>query len=128
MKKHFLDYSAQMNCSNKNEYVAKAVHFVNAIDRKNCVSFIDKNDSTFKYNKLTNEFSIIKKRMVLLLHIISLKRTISIILMRRNINRKRKKKMNNRYKPMMYPVCNDFYFSELQDGDDYTGFYCSRCG
>lgn len=36
--------------------------------------------------------------------------------------------MNNKYKPMMCPVCNEFFFSEMQEGDDYLEFYCSRCG
>lgn len=34
----------------------------------------------------------------------------------------------NNYKPMLCPVCEDFYFSELQDGDEWCEFYCSRCG
>lgn len=36
--------------------------------------------------------------------------------------------MNKEYEPMMCPVCNDFYFSKLQEGDNYQKFRCSRCG
>ena len=32
------------------------------------------------------------------------------------------------YKPMLCPVCGDFYFSELQEGDDVRKLRCSRCG
>ena len=31
------------------------------------------------------------------------------------------------YKPMLCPVCGDFYFSELQEGDELP-FRCSHCG
>lgn len=55
-----------MGCNNKNEYASKAVHFANTVDRKNCVSFIDKNNSTYKYNKKTNEFAIIKNNGIVI--------------------------------------------------------------
>lgn len=61
LQAHFNDHGQQMACSNATEYSSKAVHFANAVDRKNCVSFIDKNGSTYKYNTRTNEFAIIKK-------------------------------------------------------------------
>lgn len=32
------------------------------------------------------------------------------------------------YKPMLCPVCQDFYFSEWQEGDEYLEHYCHRCG
>lgn len=34
----------------------------------------------------------------------------------------------DKYKPMVCPVCGDFYFSEWQDGDEDCEFYCLRCG
>jgi hypothetical protein len=39
----------------------RTVSFANTVDRKNCVSFIDKNGSTYKYNKTTNTLAIITK-------------------------------------------------------------------
>lgn len=66
LKQHFSDHGEQMGCSNQNEYAAKAVHFANMVDRKNCVSFIDKNNSTYKYSKSTNEFAIIKNNGVII--------------------------------------------------------------
>ncbi len=36
--------------------------------------------------------------------------------------------MNSNYRPMLCPVCNDFFFSELQEGDVIDNFRCSRCG
>ena len=43
-------------------YAARAVKFANTVDKKNCVSFVDSEmGSTYKYNKVTNEFAIITK-------------------------------------------------------------------
>ena len=36
--------------------------------------------------------------------------------------------MNKEYKPMYCPVCNNFYFSELQEGDDLEDLQCLSCG
>ena len=32
------------------------------------------------------------------------------------------------YQPMICPVCERFYFSELQDGDDIDSLQCTKCG
>ena len=61
LKKHFLEHGAQMGAATANDYAAKAVHFANTINHKDCVSFIDKHGSTYKYNKLTNELAIVSK-------------------------------------------------------------------
>lgn len=61
LQDHFNRHGSQMGCHNKDAYEAHAVKFANTVDRKNCVSFIDKNNSTYKYNKKTNEFAIITK-------------------------------------------------------------------
>ena len=58
---HFYRHGEQMGCSSKDSYNANAVSFANTVDRKNCVSFIDKHGSTYKYNKATNTLAIIKK-------------------------------------------------------------------
>lgn len=50
-----------MGFSTKTEYGQHAIKFANTVDNKNCVSFIDKNGSTYKYNKKTNELAIINK-------------------------------------------------------------------
>lgn len=36
--------------------------------------------------------------------------------------------MKEEYEPMNCPVCNDFYFSELQEGDDPDKLQCLICG
>lgn len=36
--------------------------------------------------------------------------------------------MSIEYKPMLCPVCKDFYFSDLQEGDEISTFQCFRCG
>lgn len=32
------------------------------------------------------------------------------------------------FKPMICPVCGEFYFSELQEGDDVNELFCHQCG
>lgn len=58
---HSLKHKSNFGTSNKNEYSAKAISFANTVDRKNCISFVDKYGNTYKYNKKTNEFAIIRK-------------------------------------------------------------------
>lgn len=36
--------------------------------------------------------------------------------------------MNTEYEPCLCPVCGDFYFSDLQEGDRVEKMQCSRCG
>lgn len=61
LQKHFNEHGQQMGCPTKESYNANAVSFANTVDRKNCVSFIDKHGSTYKYNKVTNTLAIITK-------------------------------------------------------------------
>jgi pyocin large subunit-like protein len=63
---HFYRHGEQMGCPNKESYNAKAVSFANTVDRKNCVSFIDKHGSTYKYNKVTNTLAIIRKNGIVI--------------------------------------------------------------
>lgn len=56
---HFTDHGKSMWLDSKDSYVSHAIKFANTVDRKNNISFIDKNDSTYKYNKKTNELAII---------------------------------------------------------------------
>lgn len=58
---HFRRHGKQMGCSTKESYNANAVAFANTVDRQNCVSFVDKKGSTYKYNKKTNTLAIITK-------------------------------------------------------------------
>lgn len=58
---HFDKHGKSMGFSSKTEYEQHAIKFANTVDKKNCVSFIDKNGSTYKYNKKTNELAIINK-------------------------------------------------------------------
>ena len=58
---HFNDHGKNMGFTSKIEYEQHAIRFANTVDKKNYVSFIDKNDSTYKYNKKTNELVIVHK-------------------------------------------------------------------
>jgi len=58
---HFYRHGAQMGCTTKEGYAAKAVSFANRVDRKNCVSFVDRKGSTYKYNKKDGTLGIITK-------------------------------------------------------------------
>lgn len=61
LQDHFNRHGSQMGCNTKESYAANAVKFANTVDRKNCVSFVDKKGSTYKYNKTTNTLAIITK-------------------------------------------------------------------
>ena len=61
LDKHYSDHGKEVGAPSKESYAAKAVKFANTVDRKNCVSFVDKKGSTYKYNKVTEEFAIISK-------------------------------------------------------------------
>lgn len=58
---HFNNHGKSMGFDSKESYKQHAIKFANTIDKKNCKSFVDKNGSTYKYNKKTNEFAIITK-------------------------------------------------------------------
>lgn len=58
---HFIRHGSQVGTPTKEAYAAHAVTFANTVDRKNCVSFIDRRGSTHKFNKRTNEFAVITK-------------------------------------------------------------------
>lgn len=62
MPDHFGRHGAQVGAGSKEEYAAKAVTFANNIDRKNCLSFVDKNGSTYKFSKKTEEFVIVNSK------------------------------------------------------------------
>lgn len=36
--------------------------------------------------------------------------------------------MRKNYEPIICPVCGNFYFSDLQEGDAVEDLYCHRCG
>lgn len=61
LNKHYNEHKKNMGFDSKESYKQHAIKFANTIDRKNCESFVDKNGSTYKYNKKTNEFAIITK-------------------------------------------------------------------
>lgn len=59
---HFDEHGSEVGAPTKTSYISKAVSFANKVDRKNNVSFVDKNGSTYKYSKSTGEFAIINKK------------------------------------------------------------------
>ncbi len=61
LQDHFNRHGEQMGCKTKESYAAHAVKFANTVDRKNCVSFVDKKGSTYKYNKKSNTLVIVTK-------------------------------------------------------------------
>lgn len=58
---HFQRHGEQMGCPTKESYNAKAVQFANTIDRKNNVSFVAPNGTTYKFNKANGTLAIITK-------------------------------------------------------------------
>lgn len=61
---HFQRHGEQMGCPTKESYNANAVKFANTIDRKNNVSFVSHNGTTYKYNKVDGTFAVITKHGV----------------------------------------------------------------
>ena len=55
-----------MNCPTKESYNANAVKFANTVDRKNNVSFVARNGTTYKFNKVNGTLAIITKRGVVI--------------------------------------------------------------
>ncbi|WP_276885221.1 hypothetical protein [Allobaculum stercoricanis] len=62
LSEHYKNHGTQVKSDTINSYIAHAIKFANTIDRKNCVSFIDRNGSTYKYNKKTDELVIVTKK------------------------------------------------------------------
>lgn len=58
----FVKHGSDFGVGSKNDYAAHAVHFANFVDRKNCISFIDKVGTTHKYNVKTNTYISVDKR------------------------------------------------------------------
>ncbi len=52
----FIKHSKDFGVSSMKDYETSAVRFANTVDRKNCISFVDKRGSTHKYNKKTNTY------------------------------------------------------------------------
>ncbi|MBQ2602893.1 MAG: hypothetical protein II583_05710 [Oscillospiraceae bacterium] len=63
---HFQRHGEQMGCPTKESYNANAVKFANTVDRKNNVSFVARNGTTYKFNKMDGTFAIISKRGVVI--------------------------------------------------------------
>lgn len=61
---HFRRHGEQMKCDTQEAYAAKAVKFANTIDKKNCISFVAKNGTTFKFNKKDGTFAVIIKEKI----------------------------------------------------------------
>lgn len=59
---HFERHGSQLNKPTKESYVANAIKFANTIDKKDCVSFVDKNGTTYKYNTKKNILVIVNKK------------------------------------------------------------------
>ena len=63
---HFQRHGEQMGCPTKESYNANAVKFANTVDRKNNVSFVARNGTTYKFNKVDGTVAIITKRGVVI--------------------------------------------------------------
>lgn len=59
LKHHLEEHGKNMKADTFQTYIAKAIKFANNIDKKNCISFIDKNHTTYKYNVKTNELVLV---------------------------------------------------------------------
>jgi pyocin large subunit-like protein len=58
----FLKHGKDFKVTSMKDYAINAVKFANTVDRKNCISFVDKHGSTHKYNKKTNTYIGVDKK------------------------------------------------------------------
>ena len=61
IKRHFRDHGKEFNAVTQKEYVSKALHFANKIDRKNFKSVVDYKGTTFKYDIRDGKLVIVTK-------------------------------------------------------------------
>lgn len=61
---HFQRHGEQMGCPTRESYNANAVKFANTVDRKNNVSFVAGNGTTYKFNKAADTLAIITRHGV----------------------------------------------------------------
>ena len=61
LDQHFRDHGEQMGSPTKESYAANSVKFANTIDRKNNVSFVAHNGTTYKYSKADGSIAVITK-------------------------------------------------------------------
>jgi len=61
---HFAKHGKDFGINNKYSYAAHAISFANRVNLRDCISFIDKRGSTYKYNIKTNELAIITNKGV----------------------------------------------------------------
>lgn len=65
-QRHYEDHGEQVGANSPESYRAKAVHFANLVDRKNCITMKASNGTTYKYNKVTHEFAMITKKGIVI--------------------------------------------------------------
>lgn len=58
---HFEKHGKEFGLSSEESYKQHAIKFANTVDKKNCKAYVDKNGTTYKFNKKTNELAIISK-------------------------------------------------------------------
>ncbi len=63
---HFRRHGEEMGCPTIESYNANAVKFANTVDRKNNISFVARNGSTYKFNKADGTFAIITKHGIVI--------------------------------------------------------------
>ena len=66
LQRHYEDHGEQVGANSPESYRAKAVHFANLVDRKNCITMKASNGTTYKYNRVTHEFAMITKKGIVI--------------------------------------------------------------
>lgn len=59
---HFEKHKNDFNSKTKESYKQHALKFANTIDKKNSEAYVDKNGTTYKYNRKTGELAIVNKK------------------------------------------------------------------
>lgn len=62
----FVRHGKDFGVNSAKQYGEHAIHFANTVDRKNNVSFVDKNGTTYKFNKKDGTLCLIKKNGIII--------------------------------------------------------------
>ncbi|HBE98651.1 MAG TPA: hypothetical protein DDW18_01185 [Firmicutes bacterium] len=62
LERHFHDHGKEFGATTAEEYVSKAVHFANTVDRKHFKSVVDCNGTTYKYDIVNHVLALIDKK------------------------------------------------------------------
>lgn len=62
LNSHYEKHKNEFDSKTKESYKQQAIKFANTVDKKNCEAHVDRNGTTYKYNRKTGELVIVSKK------------------------------------------------------------------